>query len=150
MSGTKSKMMERSVAQSNKSGTGRIQNGTGTMKDRMNAARTPDLMNQTAERAAEASRTYNNPSHLLASVNDIEVSVGDYGNATATGHQTSTILADITKEEEEEAGGGPMISVFDQLEEMQFMSYELGTKLKSLVETINQSSPNDAEYFHPS
>ena len=137
MSGTKSKMMERSVAQSNKSGTGRIQNGTGTMKDRMNAARTPDLMNQTAERAAEASRTYNNPSHLLASVNDIEVSVGDYGNATATGHQTSTILADITKEEEEEAGGGPMISVFDQLEEMQFMSYELGTKLKSLVETIN-------------
>ena len=65
------------------------------------------------------------------------MSVGDYGNATATGHQTSTILADITKEEEEEAGGGPMISVFDQLEEMQFMSYELGTKLKSLVETIN-------------
>ena len=30
------------------------------------------------------------------------------------------------------------------------MSYELGTKLKSLVETINQSQPNDAEYFHPS
>ena len=112
MSGTKSKMMERSVAQSSKNGTGRIPNGTGTMKERMNAVRTPDLMNQTAERAAEASRTYNNPSHLLASVNDIEVSVGDYGNAT--GHQTSTILADITKEdEEEEAGGGPMISVFD-------------------------------------
>lgn len=120
------------------------------MKERMNAARTPDLMNQTAERAAEASRTYNNPSHLLASVNDIEVSVGDYGNATGH-HQTSTILADITKEdEEEEAGGGPMISVFDQLEEMQFMSYELGTKLKSLVETIGQSATTDAEYFHPS
>ena len=32
--------------------------------------------------------------------------------------------------------GVPMTSVFDQLEEMQFMSYELGTKLKSLVETI--------------
>ena len=32
--------------------------------------------------------------------------------------------------------GVPMISVFDQVEEMQFMSYELGTKLKSLVDTI--------------
>jgi len=30
-------------------------------------------------------------------------------------------------------GGVPVISVFDQLEEMQFMSYELGTKLHQLV-----------------
>ena len=29
------------------------------------------------------------------------------------------------------------------------MSYELGTKLKSLVETIIQNSQNDGEYFHP-
>jgi len=36
--------------------------------------------------------------------------------------------------------GAPMISVFDQLEEMQFMSYELGTKLRSLVDTILQHS----------
>ena len=32
---------------------------------------------------------------------------------------------------------------------MQFMSYELGTKLKSLVETIIQNSQTDGEYFHP-
>ena len=83
MSGTKSKMMERSAAGTGKSGTGRVPNGTGTMKERMHAARTPDLMNQISGEAAEASKTYNNASHLLASVNDIEVSVGDYGNATA-------------------------------------------------------------------
>ena len=29
------------------------------------------------------------------------------------------------------------------------MSYELGTKLKSLVETIIQNSQTDGEYFHP-
>ena len=61
--------------------------------------------------AADASRTYNNASHLLASVIDSDVGVGDYGNATA--NQTSHILADITKEDEEDNGGGPMISVFD-------------------------------------
>jgi len=40
-----------------------------------------------------------------------------------------------------------MISVFDQLEEMQFMSYELGTKLRSLVDTILQHSTSDANYM---
>ena len=112
MSGTKSKMMEKSAAGTGKSGNGRVPNGTGTMKERMSAARTPDLMNQiSGGAAADASKTYNNASHLLASVNDIEVSVGDYGNATA--NQTAHILADITKEEDEVNGGGPMISVFD-------------------------------------
>ena len=112
MSGTKSKMMERSAAGTGKSGTGRVPNGTGTMKERMSAARTPDLMNHiSGGAAADASRTYNNTSHLLASVNDIDVSVGDYGNATA--NQTAHILADITQEVDEANGGGPMISVFD-------------------------------------
>lgn len=40
-----------------------------------------------------------------------------------------------------------MISVFDQLEEMQFMSYELGTKLRSLVDTILQHSTSGANYM---
>ena len=40
-----------------------------------------------------------------------------------------------------------MTSVFDQLEEMQFMSYELGTKLRSLVETIYQHSEQNAQYM---
>ena len=44
--------------------------------------------------------------------------------------------------------GVPMISVFDQVEEMQFMSYELGTKLKSLVDTIIQHSADDHQYMH--
>lgn len=46
-------------------------------------------------------------------------------------------------------GGVPMISVFDQLEEMQFMSYELGSKLKSLVDTIiHQSGDDHHAYMH--
>lgn len=41
----------------------------------------------------------------------------------------------------------PVISVFDQLEEMQFMSYELGTKLRQLVETILQHSAGYNHYL---
>lgn len=40
-----------------------------------------------------------------------------------------------------------MTSVFDQLEEMQFMSYELGTKLKNLVDTILQSGDSTAQDY---
>ena len=43
--------------------------------------------------------------------------------------------------------GVNMISVFDQVEEMQFMSYELGTKLRSLVETILHHSAADQHYM---
>ena len=43
-----------------------------------------------------------------------------------------------------------MISVFDQVEEMQFMSYELGTKLKSLVDTILHHSVDDEHYMQHS
>lgn len=45
------------------------------------------------------------------------------------------------------ADGVPVISVFDQLEEMQFMSYELGTKLHQLVETIIQHSSGYNQYM---
>jgi len=40
-----------------------------------------------------------------------------------------------------------MTSVFDQAEEMLFMSHELGTKLRSLVDTIIQNSDTDEQYM---
>ena len=53
---------------------------------------------------------------------------------------------------DEEEGGdgkptGPMISIFDQIEEMQFMSYEHGNKLKNLVDQIQLSIENDPSTF---
>ena len=55
---------------------------------------------------------------------------------------------DYLNDDEEGGEGrptGPMLSVFDQIEELQFMSYEHGNKLKGLEDQIQESIDN-----HPS
>lgn len=103
-----------------------------------------------------ASQTYNNASKLLASANEIDLSdKNDYGGYNQTnGHskgaekmkptisrEGSQLMMTMGNFESEDGelqapDGVPMTSVFDQVEEMQFMSYELGTKLRSLVDIL--------------
>ena len=83
MRGTKSKMMEMSAAADwshdrsmTKNG---ISKGTATLIElRAVTSVTPDLMNKGGEPQG-ASQTYNNASKLLASANEIDINVSDYG-----------------------------------------------------------------------
>ena len=84
MSGTKSKMMEMSAAaatggadKSMTKGSGAVSKGTATLIElRAVASVTPDLTNTGPQ---GASQTYNNASKLLASANEIDLDVSDYG-----------------------------------------------------------------------
>ena len=174
MSGTKSKMMEMSAAASkadksriDKSGA--VSKGTATLIElrQVVGGVTPDLMKQDGPQGA--SQTYNNASKLLASAHASDSNVSDYGGyrqssvknvplatnyknkkptQSITQNNSQTLLHTLSEDNELAAPDGvPMTSVFDQLEEMQFMSYELGTKLRSLVETILQHSGADARFM---
>ena len=78
-------MMEMSAAadwnneQSMTKGSGAIARGTATLIElRAVTSVTPDLMNKGGEPQG-ASQTYNNASKLLASANEIDLNVSDYG-----------------------------------------------------------------------
>lgn len=159
MSGTKSKMMEMSAAAGDKSmtkGSGAFSKGTATLIElRQVASVTPDLTNEGPQ---GASQTYNNASRLLASANEIDLNVSDYGgfkqNKQATNNQNQSnaniapLMLTLSEDNDlQPPDGVPMTSIFDQLEEMQFMSYELGTKLRGLVETICQHSESNEQYM---